>query len=62
MADGEAFDEGVGLAIFRRLPDAQKKPDGIAQRIDGGVYLGRQAAPAAPDGLPFAVFFLPAPC
>jgi hypothetical protein len=26
------------------------------------VYLGRQATPAAPNGLPVAVFFSPAPC
>ncbi len=41
MIDVEAFDEGVRLTIFGRLPGGQKKPDGIAQSIHGGVYFGR---------------------
>lgn len=40
-----------------RLARGQMEPGGIAQRIDGGVDLGAQSAPAASDGLrrpPFA--------
>lgn len=40
-----------------RLAWGQMEPRGIAQRVDGGVDLGAQSAPAASDGLrrpPFA--------
>ena len=49
--------ERLGLRKVGSLPRRDRQRDGIAERIDDGVDLGRQAAARAADGLVFAIFF-----
>ncbi len=46
-----------GLHDVGSLPRRERERDGVAERIDDGVDLGRQAAARAADSLVFAVFF-----
>ena len=53
----------VGADEVVRLTAGQHEADGVAKRIDQGVYLGAQSASGSSDGLVFAKFFLaPALC
>lgn len=40
----EAFDQRLGLSDVAMLPRCGDQAHGIAQRFDGGMYLGGQAA------------------
>ena len=51
---------GVGTFEVVRLPGREGEPGRVAERVDGGVDLGAQAAAAAPDRL-VATPFLTAP-
>ena len=52
-----------GLSNVSRLPRRQRQRDWVAERIDDGVDLRRQAAAGTADGLVVAVFFwAPALC
>ena len=53
----DPVEKRLGLRDVGRLPWRDRQRDGIAERIDDGVNLGRQAAARAADGLVFAVFF-----
>ena len=59
----ESGKQGVRSLQVVRLPRRERKAGRVAECLDGGVDLGAQAAPAAPDGFITAVFFAaPALC
>jgi hypothetical protein len=53
----DLLQQRLRLRDVGRLPRRERQCDRVAQRIDEGMYLRRQAAARAPDGLVFAVFF-----
>jgi hypothetical protein len=53
--------EGVGALQIMSLAGRQQKPQRVAQRIDEGMDLGAQSAPAEPDGFVVPRLFLRAP-
>src|SRR4051812_7640050 len=60
---GQARQQRVGALEVVRLPGREGEPGRVAERVDQGVDLGAQAAPAAPDGLVAAPFLVaPALC
>ena len=59
----ESGKQGVRSLQVVRLPRREREAGRVAECLDGGVDLGAQAAPAAPDGFITAVFFAaPALC
>jgi hypothetical protein len=57
------FEQRLGLRDIGSLARCERKCDGVAERVDDGVDLRRQAAARAADGLALAVFFwAPALC
>jgi hypothetical protein len=60
---GLNFEQHIGTLQIMTLSGRQVKARGVAQRVDRGVNLGAQSAPAAPDGLLTQTpFFAPALC
>lgn len=53
----DPVEKRLGLRDVGSLPWRERERDRIAERIDDGVDLGRQAAARAADGLVFAIFF-----
>ena len=53
----DAVEKRLGLGDVGSLPRRDRERDGIAERIDDGVDLGRQTAARTADGLVFANFF-----
>jgi hypothetical protein len=53
----DPIEKRLGLRDIGGLPRRDRERDGIAERIDDSMDLGRQTAARATDGLVFAVFF-----
>ena len=59
----DLIEQRFGLCDIGRLARRERQRDWVAERIDNGVDLGRQAAAGSSNGLVFAVFFgAPALC
>ena len=57
---GKVGQQGVGALQIMRLPRREREPSRVAERVNRGVDLGAQAAPAAANGF-IASGFLAAP-